>query len=232
MGYKLRVESFRQALAIIKKDLRVELRAREVYGTVLLFAVMVLLVFSFTFVDDGNASVLASSGVLWASLTFAGMLALGRVFEREGEGGTMQGLLAAPVERWALLLAKTSGVAALMLAVEVAVVPLVGVLFGAPVLAYPAHLAALVVLGTIAFSLIGATFSGILLGSRMRAVLLPVMLIPIAIPALIAGCKGTAALFADPASTAIAWFWIKFLLGFDAMVGVVALWVFESLVTE
>lgn len=226
------MELLRQAAIIVWKDLRVEMRTREIVYTMLFFAVMVMLIFSFAFVNEGKAVGDVSGGILWIAIAFAGMLGLGRAFEREREGDTMRGLLLTPADRGAIFLGKAVGVAAFMLIVEVAVVPLIGVLFGAPVLAHPGSLIALMLLGTVGFAVVGSVFAGMLLRTRMREVLLPVILYPVVIPALIAGTKGTAALFATPPALPSAYFWIKFLVVFDAIVLSVALWAFESLVIE
>ena len=222
----------RHASVVAWKDLRVELRTREIVSTMLFFAVMVVLIFSFAFVEDGKAVGDVSAGILWVAVAFAGMLGLGRAFEREREGDTMRGLLLCPAERGALFVGKAAGVALFMLVVEIAVVPLVGLLFGAPITAAPLELLLLLLLATLGFAVVGACFAAVLLRSRMREVLLPVVVYPILIPALIAGAKGTAALFSAPPTLPVAHFWLKFLLVFDVLFLMAALWAFESMVIE
>ena len=119
-----------------------------------------------------------------------------------------------------------------MLIVEAVVVPLLALLVGAPVDRSPALLALLLLLVTIGFAVVGSVFAGMLLPTRAREVLLAVILYPVVTPALIAGIKGTAALWADPPLLPQAYFWIKFLLVFDAIFLVVSLWAFEALVVE
>jgi heme exporter protein B len=214
----------------------------------LFFAAMLALVFSFAFIapsgempgagaqggDPANREVLPSvaGGILWVAVAFAGTLGLGRAFDREREGDTMRALLMAPVDRGAVFLGKALGIALFMIIVEAAMVPLVAILFSAPVLSRPVELAGLLILATIAFATVGSVFAAMLLRSRAREVLLPVMLFPVIVPALIAGTKGTSAIWMVPPELAVAHFWLKFLGVFDAIFLSVALWAFESLVVE
>jgi heme exporter protein CcmB len=238
----------RHAAHLALKDLRVELRSREVVYMMLFFAAMLALVFSFAFIaptgempgqgstaaDPKNREVLPSiaGGILWVAIAFSGSLGLGRAFDREREGDTMRALLMAPVDRGAVFLGKALGIALFMLVVEAVMVPLVALLFDAPVLAAPAELAGLLVLGTIAFATVGSVFAAMLLRSKAREVLLPVMLFPVIVPALIAGTKGTSAIWMAVPELGVAHFWLKFLAVFDAIFLSVALWAFESLVVE
>lgn len=222
----------RHTARIAWKDLRVELRSKEILFTMLFFAVMVILIFSFAFLREGTAVADVSGGILWISVAFSGMLGLSRAFDREREGDTMRGLLLSPAPRGAIFLGKAAGVATFMLLVQAVVVPLIGLLFGAPIQNRPLDLAALLVLGTLGFAVVGSVFAAMLLRARSREVLLAVVVYPIVMPALIAGTKGTAALLEASPALPVAHFWIKFLLVFDAILLSVALWAFESLVVE
>jgi len=222
----------RHAWVVAWKDLRVELRTREILSTMVFFAAMIVIVCSFAFVEKVPSVGDMGSGILWVAVTFSGTIALQRAFEREREGQTIRGLLLAPASRASIFLGKAIGVTVYMMVVEIVVLFLVGLLFGAPVLAAPLHLAAVVVLATIGFALVGSVFAGMLLRVRARELLLPVLLFPIIAPALIAGTKGTAALWAVTPAFSEAYFWIEFLVVFDALFLVVSLWTFESLVVE
>jgi heme exporter protein B len=222
----------RLAAAVAWKDLRVELRTREVLYTMVFFAAMVVILCSFSFVAKVPSIGDLASGILWISIAFAGTLALSRAFEREREGNTMRALLLSPAPRGSIFLGKAIGVAAYMLIAELVVVLLVGLLFGAPLGSHPHLLAAILVLATVGYASIGAVFAGMLLRSRARGVLLPVILYPVLTPALIAGSKGTSALWIEQPVLREAVFWIKFLLIFDAIFLSISLWAFESLVIE
>ena len=210
-----------------------ELRTKEIVYTMLFFAAMVVLIFSFAFVDEKGQPVgNVAGGILWIAVAFAGVLGIGRAFEREREGDTMRALLLSPADRGALFLGKAIGVSLFMLIVQIAVVPMVAILFGAPIWDHLGALALLLVLATVGFAVVGSTFAAMLIRSRMREILLPVMLYPIVLPTLIAGAKGTAALFGASPDPEAAYTWIKVLVGIDICLATASLTFFESLVIE
>ena len=222
----------RHVAAVAWKDLRVELRTREILSTMIFFAAMVVLIASFAFVEKIPSVSDMASGVLWIAVAFTGTLGLMRVFERELHGGTMRALLLSPADRGAVLLGKAISVVAIMLIAEAIIVPLLALLLAAPIGRSPHLLVCILLLATIGFAAVGSTFSAMLLPTRAREVLLPVVLYPVITPAIIAGIKGTAAIWVEPAQIPIALFWIKFLVVFDAIFLAVSLWAFEALVVE
>jgi heme exporter protein CcmB len=222
----------RHVASVAWKDLRIELRSREIIYTVTFFAAMIVLIFSFAFSKGDEPMVEATPGILWVAVTFAGTLGLSRAFDRERENDTMRGLLMSPASRLAIFLGKTLGVVALMLIVELVVVPMVAFLFGAPLFRDPLPLVMIFVLGTLGFALVGTVFAAMLLRVRSRDVLLPVVLYPILVPLLIAATKGTGALLGKAADLDAAWYWVQFIAIFAAVFLAVAVWTFESLVIE
>jgi len=217
---------------VVRKDLVVEFRNREIAYTTLFFAVSTLLVFSFGFVHEGRAVEDAAAGILWVAIAFSGTLALGRAFERERQNETLRGLLMAPVQRTALYLGKLAGILLLLLAVEAVIVPMVGLMFQAPLFRYPVMLIALLVTGTVGFVAVGTLFAAMLVRTRSRDVLLPVLLYPITVPVIIAGVRGTAALFQVDADLPMARAWLSMLVFFDVVFVTLALWTFEAVMTE
>jgi len=217
---------------VARKDLQVELRSREILYTTAFFAVSCVLVFSFGFVQEGRAVEGAAAGIVWIAIAFAGTLALGRTFERERHNETLRALLMAPVDRPALYLAKLGGVLVLLGAVELLVLPLVSLLFHAPLLADLPTLMALLFAGTLGFAAVGTVFAAMLVRARSRDVLLPILLYPITIPVIIAGVRGTAALFEADPDVASARAWLSLLVFFDVVFVTLALWTFEALMTE
>jgi heme exporter protein CcmB len=220
------------AWLVMRKDLTVEVRSREIVYTTLFFAVSCVLVFSFSFVRDGRALDHAAAGILWIAIAFAGTLALGRAFERERQSETLRALLLAPVDRPAIYVGKMLGLLALLAGVELVLVPVVGLLFQAPIFSRPLLLAALLACGTAGFVAVGTLFAAMLVRSRSRDVLLPVLLYPITVPVIIAGVQGTAALFQAEVDESIAVMWITMLAAFDAVFLTLALWTFEPVMTE
>ncbi len=193
---------FRTAWLVLRKDIAIEAKSWEVLTTTLFFAVSCVLIFAFAFVKDGRAVEDAAAGILWIAIAFAGTLALGRTFERERYGETLRALLLAPAPRPALYVGKLLGILALLGLAELLLVPLVALLFQAPLFSRPLLLLALLGGGTIGFCAVGTLFAAMLVRARSRDVLLPILLYPIIIPVIIAGVRGTAALLAGDARRA------------------------------
>lgn len=222
----------RTALLVLKKDFAIEVKSREILYTTLFFAVACVLIFSFAFVKEGRPLEDAAAGILWIAIAFAGTLALGRTFERERYGETLRALLLAPAPRAAIYVGKLLGIIVLMLVAEVLLVPLVALLFQAALFSAPLYLVGLLVTGTIGYSAVGTLFAAMLVRSRTRDVMLPILLYPITVPVIIAGVRGTAALLAAPVEEATAVMWITLLACFDVVFVTLALWTFEPLMTE
>lgn len=223
---------FAVAVLIMRKDLRVETRSLELFLTTLFFAVSSVLVFAFGFVRNGRPVENAVAGILWIAIAFAGTLALGRTFERERYHDVLRALLLAPVDRPAIYVGKLLGILTLLAAVEVVVVPLIALLFQAPLFRHPVLLFLLLLLGTLGFTAVGTLFGAMLVRARSRDVLLPVLLYPITIPVIIAGVRGTAMLLQPEMDLAIVRAWIGMLAFFDVVFITLSLWTFEPVMTE
>ena len=221
----------RVAWLIVRKDLAVELRSREILYTTLFFAFSCVLVFAVSFVRQKPASD-AAAGILWVAIAFSGTLALGRTFERERYSETLRALMLSPVERPAIYLGKLLGILALLVVTEIILVPLVALLFQVPLFDHGLLLAGLLFTGTLGFACVGTLFAAMLVRARSRDVLLPILLYPITIPVMIAGVRGTAGLLDATPDIAMARFWIMLLLFFDAVFLTLSLWTFEPLMTE
>jgi heme exporter protein CcmB len=220
------------AWLVARKDLLVEARSREVAYTTLFFAMACVLVFSFAFVHEGRPIPDAPAGILWVAITFAGTLALGRAFERERQSETLRALLLAPVERPAIYLGKLLAILVLMAGVEAILVPIVGLLFGAPLGRAPVLLLGLLAAGTIGFAAVGALFAAMLVRAQSRDVLLPVLLYPIVVPVIIGGVQGTQAIFGAEPNLGTAQMWLMMLVFFDAVFVTLALWTFAPVMSE
>jgi heme exporter protein CcmB len=222
----------RVAWLIVRKDIAVEVRSWELVSTTVFFAFACVLVFAFAFVEEGRVVSNVSAGILWIAIAFSGTLALARTFERERQTETLRALLLAPADRPALYVGKLLGIVLLMLTTEAVLVPLVALFFQAPVFASPALLVALLVAGTIGYAAVGTLFAAMLVRARSRDVMLPILLYPITIPVIIAGVRGTAALFQENPDPVVAQFWLGLLVFFDLVFVTLALWTFEPLMTE
>jgi heme exporter protein B len=222
----------RVAWLVVRKDLTVEVRSREILYTTVFFAVACVLVFSFALVKEGRPLEDAAAGILWIAIAFAGTLALGRTFERERHAETLRALMLAPVSRPAIYVGKLLGVVLLLGIVEAVLVPLIGLLFHAPIAERPIELVGLLLCGTVGFAAVGTLFAAMLARARSRDVMLPILLYPITIPVIIGGVRGTAALFEPVPAGDVAQMWIALLAFFDIVFVMLSLWTFEPLMTE
>jgi len=229
------LDFLRHVATIAGKDLRVELRSREIIFNMAFFAAMIVVLFSFAFLKEAKSGLMVvvaevTPGFVWIAVLFSATIGMGRAFDRERESDTMRGLLLSPAPRAAIFLGKAAGLFLLMAMVEVVVVPMVWLFFGSPLFDDPVAMGSLVVLATAGVAVIGSVFAAMLMRTRARDVLLPVVLYPILVPLFIAAIKGTSAILGDMPDDA--WFWIRFLLVYDALFVVTALWTFESVVIE
>ena len=219
------------ALAVARKDLRIEARAREIVYAMIFFSALVVLLFAFAFTREGISDRNAVAGVLWIAVALTGTMGQGRAMDREREGNTMRALLLAPIDRSAIYVGKLLGITAFMLLAELCCVPLIALFFDVPLLAVAPQLFVLLLLGTVGFAAVGSLFAAMLMRARARDVLLGILLYPVVIPILLAGVRATQALLAVPEPDfETAWLWGKFVLVFDGIFLVVALWVYEPLV--
>lgn len=225
-------EFFRIIWLVLRKDIRVESRSREILYTTAFFAASCVLVFSFAFVRAGRPVEGAEAGIVWVALAYAGQLALGRAFERELHHDALRGLLLAPAERAAIFVGKLLGVVLLMALVEVVVVFFVALFFSTAFFGHGFLFLGLLAAGTVGFAAVGTLFAAMLTRIQSRAVLLPVLLYPVTVPVLIGGVSGTLALIQPDPDLDLARFWLALLVFFDAVFLTLALWTFEPLMTE
>jgi len=115
---------------------------------------------------------------------------------------------------------------------ELILVPLIAFLFGAPMFARPLFLLLFLAAGTLAFAAVGTLFAAMLIRSRTRDVLLPILLYPITVPVIICGVRGTAALLTSPVDEPTATMWLSILIAMDVVFVTLALWTFEPLMSE
>lgn len=218
------------AVRIARKDLRIELRSREIFLTMAFFGGLLAVVYSFVFPSNADMIKLAVPGMLWVTIAFAGTIGLSRAFDRERENDTMRALLLAPIPRLSVFLGKAMATVVLVLGVALVVVPILTLLLDVSLFDDVGVLLLSLLLGSIGFATVGSLFSAALIKVRSRDVLLPVIVYPLLIPLFMAGTSITAGQLAgDPEKL---WYWIGFLGVYDAAFLVVSLWIFESLVIE
>ncbi|MFT6399911.1 MAG: heme exporter protein CcmB [Bradymonadia bacterium] len=217
----------RQIAAMIAKDLRIELRTREVLYTSLLFSVVLVTLFIFSGFGETADTRRAAPGVLWVSMTFVGTLVFGRTFQRERDERALLGLLLAPGATKSLYWAKLCVNLLFLGSVEVVLVPLVAMLFKLQLCLVLGPLVTLLAAGTLGFCALGTVLAAALSSLRLKEVLMPLVLFPLALPLLLAGVKGTSALIDTPGWQSVQ-SWLTLIVAFDMLFLVLSAWLFRQ----
>jgi len=219
----------RKVLAIVQKDVAVELRTKEMLSSMFVFALLVIVIFNFAFeLRVENVREIAP-GVLWVTFTFAGMLGLNRSFVLEKDKGCLEGLLLCPVDRSAIYFGKMVGNFTFMTVVEAIILPIFSVLFNLSL--FHPILLLIVVLGTLGFAGVGTLFSAMAVHTRAREVMLPVLLFPVVVPAMIAAVKATGGILDGQLFSEIA-HWFRLLVAFDVIFLAISFMTFDYVVEE
>jgi heme exporter protein B len=222
--------SFGQVVAaIVWKDIRAELRTKDIFSSMFVFALLSVIVFNFAFELRVPDMKMVVPGIVWVAISFAGTLGLNRAFVIEQDKGSLAGLLLAPVDRSAIYFGKMLGNLLFMLVVEIMILPLIMIFYNLSLLT-PANLLVLF-LGSYGFAAVGTVFSAIAVNTRAREVLLPVLLFPVLLPVLIAGVKMTGALLDGETLSSLA-NWLQIVTIYDIGFTVVAYLTFGYVMEE
>lgn len=219
--------TLRRTAAVIGKDLRVELRTREVLYSSVLFAAVLVTLFIFGGFETSAMATMAAPGVMWVCIAFVGSLVFSRTFQRERDERAMVGLLMVPGMLDALFLGKLAVNWLLLSVVQVLLVPMVMIVFRAEVASIPL-LTGIVLLGSLGFCALGTVLAAALATVRLREVLLPLVLYPLCIPLLVAAVRSTAALMRG--ATEGLGSWIGIMVTFDLLFLALARWLFAEAV--
>lgn len=221
---------FRKVLAIVGKDIATELRTKEMVSAMFVFSLLIIFIFNFAFdLRAENVQALAP-GVLWVAIAFSGMLGLSRSFILEQDRGVLNGLLLAPVDRSAIYFGKMIGNVLFISIVEVVILPFFIILFNQPLTALPL-LTGVVILGTISFASVGTLFSAMAVHTRAREVLLPIMLFPVVVPAMLAAVRLTSGVLDNLPFEDVS-HWLALLIAFDVIFIAASFMLFEYVVEE
>ncbi len=216
----------RRGWAVFWKDLVVERRAKEGANALAFFAILLLFLFYFALGPDRERIRTAMPGLFWLAFLLAGLLGLGRSFALERENDCLDGLILAPGDKGGIYLGKVAGTTVLMLAMEVAFIAATGIFYNLDLWPAMPRLLVVAVFGTVGFAAIGTLFAAMTAHLRAREVLLPVLLLPLAVPLLLASVRLTeAALGGEPWKASLPWW--QLLLGFDVIFVVVGFLMFE-----
>jgi heme exporter protein B len=186
----------RQALTIAAKDLHSELRTKEAWNASIAFSIVILVLFSFAFDPSSEQIREFSGGLLWLAYSFAGALVLNRSFAREMQNDCLDALIASPVPAGALFTGKALANFILLFAVELVSLPVFGLFYNISWVGQFPQLLLVLLLGTWALTVIGTLFSALTVNLRLRELMLPTLVYPMMIPALMAAMTLTTDLLA------------------------------------
>ena len=220
---------FKAIVAIVQKDFVAEYHSRELVPTMLAFSLIIIIIFNFALELDIKTRQSVTAGVLWTTFAFAGTLGLNRSMAIEKDHGSMDGLLLAPVERTAIYFGKTISNLAFMLLVEAIVLPIYSLLYNVNL--FQAYLLGVILLGSIGYTAVGTLLSAMSVQTRTRDVLLPILLLPIALPVLLASVKASGGLLNGAEFSEIL-APLNILIAYDVIFIAVAYMVFDFVVEE
>jgi heme exporter protein B len=209
----------------LAKDLRLEWRSKDAINPMLFFALLVVVVFSFSFDPTAEESRRIAGGLIWVAFLFAAVVALNQTWSRELRNQVVDAYRISPAPANSLFLAKAVGNFLFVAVLEALMAPLFMVFYNLRPLGSLWQLALVSVLATWALVINGTFFAAISIRTRSREVMLPLILFPISIPALYSMVAATTAILAGDASPA---FWMKVLAVYDLAFTTVSLLLFET----
>jgi heme exporter protein B len=222
----------RTALTVLRKDLLLELRTFETLPAMVLFSLTTFVIFHFA-LNRATIEGQLAAGVLTATLLFAAMLGINRLFVAEREQGGFDAFLLAPVDRSALLVAKAAALMCFLIVLEVVAVPAFGLLLLGPSLGPPLlGLIAVLALADIAFAVIGTLVSAIAVHTRARDLIGPILGLPLLIPALIGTARAAGPLLTAHSSGSPPGKWLAVVGLYDLVFALLAYAVFDFLLEE
>ena len=214
---------------LLGKELRTEFRSRELLTTTIVFILIVLVLFSFTFDPLSEEARRFGSGLLWLAFLFAASLMLQPCFLREQTNDTLSALRLSVSDPFSIFLAKLAANTLFLLITELLLLAVFAVMYGVPVLRVLHWLVMVFFLGSLGVSIAGTALSAISAQARMRELLLPLLLLPLLTPILIASTEVTASLLER--TPFVQWKGVGFLVAFD-LVFLTALWLFGEYLLE
>ena len=216
-------------LTLAWKDILLEVRTKEIVSSVLLFAFLAVIIFSFAFDPTPAVVALVAPGILWVAFTFAGVLGFNRSFILEKDKGSLDGLLLCPVSRDVIYLGKLAGTFLFMVVVEALLLPVFAVLYDFSL--FIPELLLIAALATLGFAAVGTLFSAMAVNTRSRETMLPLLLLPLTVPVIIAAVEATGAIL-DGDSLGELGRWWQLLLAFDVIFLVLSSVLFGAVLEE
>ena len=220
---------FATIFAVAWKDILLELRTKNVITAVLTFALVSMVIFNFAFEPTPKIIAIVAPGILWVAITFAGILGLNRSFSMEEENESLEGLLLCPVTRDVIYFGKLLGIFLFMLVAEAVLLPVFAILYNLDV--FDIGMLVIMILTTLGFAGIGTLFSAIAVNTRSREMMLPMLLLPIASPIIIAAVESTRIVLDGGTWNEVGRWW-ELILAFDVIFLVISSFLFGTVLEE
>lgn len=225
------MEYFKKVIVLFLKDLKIEFRTKETLNSMFVFGLLVIIVFNFAFDLTRIETLEIASGVLWIAFTFSGILGLNRSFSFEKENSAIEGIILAPVDRSAIYLGKLMSNFFLMLLFEIVLLPFFIIFFNLRIFSDLPVLFLVMILGTLGFVTVGTIFSAVSANTRMREIMLPVLLFPVSVPVIIGAVESTSFILLGN-NQELLWSWIQRLVGIDVIYFIASFLLFEYVIVE
>jgi heme exporter protein B len=219
----------RDAALVVGKDLRLEWRTRVTLSQLLPFAVLVLILFAFALDPDRDILAQATPGLFWLAVLFSVLLAIQRAFAVETTDGIIDALRLSALDPAGIFLGKAAGIALHLLVVEVALFVGVTVLYRTTP-SGPLLLVCTVLAGTAGLAAAGALYGILAAGLRVRDTLLPILMLPVVAPVLLAGTEAFSAAYSGESGGG--WGWCALLAAFAVLYVLIGIFAFEPLLEE
>ena len=214
---------------LVAKEIQTEFRSRELLTTTIVFVLIVIVLFSFTFDPSVSESRRFGPGLLWLAFLFSASLMLQPCFLKERTNDTLSALRLSVGDPFAIFLAKLASNALMLILTQLILLPVFSVLYNVRVMPVLPQLLMVFLLGSVGVSVTGTALSAVSSQARMRELLLPMLLLPLLVPILIASTEATAALLDEHPE--VRWEWVGILAAFD-LVFLTALWLFGEYFLE
>jgi heme exporter protein B len=202
------------ALLVARKDLSIEFRTRTAFLSALVFALLSIVIFYFSWDPTAVGAIDLAPGVLWIIFTFSGLLGLQRSFNVEIAERAIDGLLASPISREAIYLGKALANLAFVAAVQVVAIPTLALFYDVPLTGILPALVGIALLAAIGLVAVGTLFASMTVNTRLAELLLPMLALPFFVPIVLPAAQATAKLLAGRPVADVA-SWLKLLASFD-----------------
>lgn len=221
---------FKAVLAILKKDILMEIRTKETINATLVFSILITIVFSFISEPGSKTEQAVAGGIFWMAVTFSGILGLNKTMMSEIQGGNFEALMLAPIDRSAIFFGKVISNFLFLTILEIILVPLFLVFYNVNLVSHWL-MVVIILLATYGYSVTGTLFSMISVRIKTREIMLPLLMLPILVPVIIAAILSTN-IFLFNQEITYCYNWIKLMAVFDIIFTAVIFAIFSAVIEE